>query len=143
MISRIEIIDDLIMWIESLMQLHAKKVSCEELSDDKISILCKAVTVLQELTTNYPGTFKQCVKCFCVWPETKEWFDYSGQGRTGLHPDCKFCRNAYQKKRKRNSNTAQSNLSDEDQAEIARHQQQEPNETAEIPSDWHPPGWKD
>lgn len=104
MISRIEKISDLIDWLESLKMLHTKNVSFPELTPEQDTALSVAQEVLSEATL-HDGPFKQCCKCFSIWPETEEWFDSNRQGRTGLHSDCKFCRNDYQKKRKKTKKT--------------------------------------
>ena len=108
MISRIENIDDLIVWLNSIATLNTKNVKVERLTDNQISSLETAREVLQAIRPKFLNPddnvlipFKQCCKCKAIYPETEEWFDYCGQGRTGLSPVCKFCRNAYQKKRKR------------------------------------------
>lgn len=104
MISRIETINDLEIWLECLRMLHKKNASFPELLPEQSDVLSMAQDILEEIRLVHTGTFKQCCKCMCIWPETKEWFDWNGQGRTGLHADCKFCRNTYQKTRKKQKN---------------------------------------
>lgn len=99
MITRIEKIEDLVLWLNSLSTLHSKNVEVEELTEEQISGLKVTSEILCEIQPRFPGPFKQCVKCQAIYPETDDWFDFCGQGRTGLHAYCKFCRNAYQKKR--------------------------------------------
>lgn len=121
MISRIETIGDLMLWIDSLLLMWTKNKNVEKLTDKQIASLTSTMDALSDIYRRFPGPFKQCCKCHAIYPETKEWFDWCGQGRTGLSPICKFCRNAYQKKRK---NQRKSKLSAADQAEIDRHRAQ-------------------
>lgn len=118
MISRIETIDDLIMWIDSLIRLNTKNVKIEKLPEDQATALISAQEVLSKIGVRFPGPFKQCVTCKAIWPETREWFDWCGQGRTGLHAECKFCRNAYQKKYQEQRRAKQSNFGYASQADL-------------------------
>lgn len=118
MISRIETIDDLIEWLGSIVGLHTKNVTFEKWTNEQTAPLEAAQEVLLKMKPKFPNPFKQCIRCGGIWPATKEWFDWCGQGRDGLKPICKFCRNAYQKKRKAQK---KSKFSAVDQAEIDRH----------------------
>lgn len=126
-LSRIETLDDLIKWLDSLVILHTKNVSVEKLSDDEVHDITGVREKLVAIAVRFPGTFKQCHRCKAIYPETEEWFDYSGQGRTGLHATCKFCRNAYQKKRKRTKRPGQPRRygSQSDLDEINSHRSQD------------------
>lgn len=118
MISRIETITDLVEWLNSIATLEKKIVDIEKLTDNQVSVLISAQEILAEIEPRFPGPFKQCCKCKAVYPETKEWFDWSGQGRTGLHAVCKFCRNAYQKKHKTVQKAKQNNYGYSCQADL-------------------------
>lgn len=130
MYTRIEKIDDLVIWLDCLTTLHTKNVGVKRPSDEDIDILKSAQEVLLRVKPDFPdptgvnaedikplliNTFKQCLKCGNIYPETRKWFDYNGRGRTGLNSICKFCRNASRRKKKFHSKYSQ-----EDQAEIGR-----------------------
>lgn len=122
MITRIETIEDLIIWLDDLTVRHTKSVHCEPLPDSCLDSLCRARDELEKVKSDYPDPFKQCYKCKHIYTETEKWFDKSGQGRTGLHSDCKFCRNTYQKNRRRQEKQSNphSKMSTVDQEAINR-----------------------
>lgn len=119
MVSRLETIDDLIRWLDSIATMDTRNVKIKKLPEDVISNLVLVQKSLQGIKDRFPTPFKQCHRCKDVYPETEEWFDYSGQGRTGLHAACKFCRNAYQKRHK--SKGHKSPYSSADQRELEDH----------------------
>ena len=94
MISRIETIDDLTKWLEYI----AAHSTPEDVTGGQFTNM---IMTLKRLKPHFPCAFKQCCKCQKIYPETKEYFDWSGQGRTGLHAVCKVCRKKYQKKHKK------------------------------------------
>ena len=111
MISRIENIDDLITWLGCIVNLETKNkdFAVLNLTVDQISDFAGVQDTLSKLKSKLSGSFKQCCRCKSIWPETKEWFDWSGQGRTGLHSICKFCRNSYQKEHKKTQRAIKNN----------------------------------
>jgi hypothetical protein len=91
MFTRIENLSDLITWLECLKEIQKLPANQKEAA---------GIGIAQEILSNsgFPeGPYKQCCKCMNIWPETKEYFDWTGQGRTGLRAICKHCRKKYQK----------------------------------------------
>lgn len=119
MISRIETLDDLIIWLNSIATLNAKDVKLEKLPDDLSSGLIQIQRRLLDVKHRFPDPFKQCIKCQAIYPANKKWFDWNGRGRDGLNCICKFCRNAYQKKHK--SKGHKSTRCPSDQQELESH----------------------
>ena len=89
MVSRIETIDDLIAWLSYLSTL-------EGVTPGQFANMASTLLDLKPKCGDV--TFKPCIKCHKVYPATKEFYNWSGQGRTGLHAVCKPCKNSYTKK---------------------------------------------
>ena len=127
MIGRIETLNDLSKWLRCLTELHIKKVTYEKLSDSRISAIHKAIEALAGILPDDEQRFKKCLKCEDIYPASREWFDWNGRGRDGLNGICKFCRNAYQKKRKRKGHCPSTPYSEEDQEAINQFMSERPS----------------
>ena len=111
MITHIETIDDMISWLHWLTRLES--------SPDKA--LADVTASLEQIKQSHPYPFKVCTKCRNVYPATKDYFRYTGQGRLGLSYDCKFCHNSYLKARnKTKRKKANGNWSPEYLEEVNR-----------------------
>jgi hypothetical protein len=128
MVGRIEMIEDLLAWLDCVKMLRSEESAPAKWSEDQIHIIQSARELIQESIPNLPQTFKKCCKCKHIYPETTEWFGWSGQGRTGLHAICKYCKNAAARKFHQEEKIRKTNygfFSRQDLEEVNRIRQQE------------------
>ena len=124
MITYMGTIENLIKWLDSITNLTPNPI---EFSDEQLDAFSTVKTVLSQLPPTYPKVFKTCVRCKKVHPETEDWFDWVGQGRSGLSPYCKFCRKSYQKNYKQQQRQQQQRQQQQRQQQQRHQRQQRPD----------------
>ena len=125
MISRIETIPDIIKCMEFLSTLDG-------VTPGQFTNMIATLNTLKD-THDYP--LKICCKCRKVYPDTSDYFDWSGQGRTGRHATCKDCRRKYQKRYTRiRRQETEGDWSPEYLAEVNRVRAQENLPPLSIPA---------
>jgi len=101
MSNTINRIDNLIAWIETLKELGGDNFCDLSFSEDDISTLTLAQGIIARVNSEFPECFKRCRKCGKIYPGTPPYFTDHPKTKDGLQNECKYCRNAYNKKFKR------------------------------------------